>query len=139
MRGSDKIHESPGLQQTNTHYFGFIDRMLALNPGIGIFLMTDATPILEQFQSIYGERVIYTASERTASNVGVHLSTHDGHKAGQEVLIDVLIALKCDYFIGNKESNVSLAIANMKRWPEGLSFVLGNEIMHYSDRLILQM
>lgn len=139
MRGSDKIHESPGLQQTNTHYFGFIDRMLALNPGIGIFLMTDATPILEQFQSTYGERVIYTASERTASNVGVHLSTHDGHKAGQEVLIDVLIALKCDYFIGNKESNVSLAIANMKHWPEGLGFVLGNEIMHYSDRLILQM
>ena len=139
MRGSDKIHESPGLQQTNAHYFRFIDRMLELNPGIGIFLMTDATPILQYFQLKYGERVIFTSSERTASNVGVHLSTNDGHKAGQEVLVDVLIALKCDYFIGNKESNVSLAIANMKRWPAGLSFVLGNEIMHYSDRLILQM
>ena len=139
MRGSDKIHESPGLQQTNAHYFGFINRMLELNPGIGIFLMTDSLPILEQFQSTYGERVIFTSSERTASNIGVHLSTNDGHKAGQEVLVDVLIALKCDYFIGNKESNVSLAISNMKRWPEGLSFVLGNEIMHYSDRLILQM
>lgn len=139
MRGSDKIHESPRLQQTNAQYFVFIERMLELNPGIGIFLMTDATPILEQFQLKYGKRVIFTSSERTASNVGVHLLTNDGHKAGQEVLIDTLIALKCDYFIGNKESNVSLAIANMKRWPDGLHFVLGNEIMHYSDRLILQM
>lgn len=139
MRGSDKIHESPGLQRTNAHYFGFIERMLELNPGIGIFLMTDAIPILEAFQLKYGERVIFTSSERTASNVGVHLSTNDGYKAGQEVLVDVLIALKCDYFIGNKESNVSLAIANMKRWSKGLSFVLGNEIMHYSDRLILQL
>ena len=139
MRGSDKIHESPGLQKTNAHYFGFIDRMLELNPGIGIFLMTDAVQILEYFQIKYGERVLFTPSERTSSQIGVHLSTNDGHKAGQEVLIDALIALKCDYFIGNKESNVSLAIANMKRWPNGFSFLLGNEIMHYSDRLILQM
>jgi hypothetical protein len=35
------------------------------------------------------------------------------------------LASKCDYFIGNKESNVSLAIFSLKNWANGFAFLLG--------------
>ena len=127
IRGSDKIHESPNLALTNASYLSFTDRIVELNPTIGVFLLTDSIPLMEQFSMRYGDRLICTQATRDASNTGVHLSGHDGIVIGEEVLVDTLLALKCDYFVGNKESNVSLAISSMRSWPKGFMFLLGNE------------
>jgi hypothetical protein len=59
--------------------------------------------------------------------VGIHLSGHDGITIGEEVMLDALLALKCNYFVGNQESNVSLAIASMHNWPQGFMFLLGEK------------
>jgi predicted O-linked N-acetylglucosamine transferase (SPINDLY family) len=128
VRGADKVNESPGLARTNADYFAFIDRIIELNPTIGVFLLTDSSPVVGDFQRRYGSRLLYTHAMRTESNVGVHLGGHDGVSLGEEVLVDTLLALKCDYFVGNQESNISLGIASMRTWPHGFIFLLGENI-----------
>jgi predicted O-linked N-acetylglucosamine transferase (SPINDLY family)/glycosyltransferase involved in cell wall biosynthesis len=127
VRASDKINESPHLAQTNANYFAFIDRIVDLNPAIGVFLLTDSTSIIDEFAKRYGERLLCTAATRSASNIGVHMSGHNGVAIGEEVLIDALLATKCDYFVGNQESNVSLAIASLRHWSPGFIFLLGEK------------
>ncbi len=125
MRGSDKILESPNLNQSNATYFGFIDRIAELNPAIGVFLLTDSTPILEAFRERYPDRLLCTQAIRTDSRVGVHHGGHDGPAVGEEVFLDTLLAARCDYFLGNRESNVSLAITSMRTWAQGFLFLFG--------------
>ena len=125
IRGSDKIHESAGLHQTNLRYCSFIDRIIELNPAIGVFLLTDSTDTHAQFSARYTGRLVTTPALRSASATGVHMQGHCGRVVGEEVLLDALLAARCDYFVGNQESNVSLAISSLKQWPQGLLILLG--------------
>ncbi|MBS1161974.1 MAG: putative O-linked N-acetylglucosamine transferase, family [Proteobacteria bacterium] len=127
VRGSDKVHESPELHQTNLQYFGFVDRIVELNPQIGVFLLTDSLEVHDAYRARYGDRLVATPALRTDSNVGIHLQGHAGYAVGEEVMVDVLLATRGSYFIGNKESNVSLAIASLKRWPANFMFLLGEK------------
>ncbi|CAK0750876.1 hypothetical protein CCP3SC5AM1_1740001 [Gammaproteobacteria bacterium] len=128
IRGSDKINESPQLVSVNAKYFSFIDRIIELNPNIGVFLLTDSAPMIDEFNRRYGNRLLCTQASRSASNVGVHyMSGQDGVAIGEEVLIDALLAIRCHYFVGNQESNVSLAIASLRDWPVGFMFLLGEK------------
>ena len=127
VRGSDKVLETPLLAKINDDYFGFVDRIIELNPTIGVFLLTDSVQVVEEYKARYGARVLCTQATRTSSSDGVHLSGLNGVTIGEEVLVDSLLALKCNYFIGNIESNVSLAISSMRTWPQGFIFLLGEE------------
>lgn len=127
VRGSDKIFESPELHRTNLQYQAYIERILELNPSIGIFLLTDSVEVLDSYKMRYGERLLTTSALRTEGNIGIHLQGRDGYELGQEVLIDVLLAVRGDYFIGNQESNVSLAIYSLKHWSPGFIFMLGQK------------
>jgi hypothetical protein len=126
-RGSDKVYESPELNQTNSAYWGFVDRIIELNPSIGVFLLTDSIDLHEAYKNRYGDRLVTTSALRSNTDVGIHLQGHSGYELGAEVMIDVLLAIRCDYFVGNKESNVSLAISSIKRWPKNFSFLLGTK------------
>lgn len=126
VRGSDKVHESPKLHLTNIQYFSFVDRIIELNPSIGVFLLTDSTDVYAAYRVRYGDRLLTTPALRTDSKLGVHQQGHNGYVLGEEVMLDVLLAMRTSYFIGNKESNVSLAIASLKRWPENFMFLLGD-------------
>ncbi|MEI6827415.1 MAG: glycosyltransferase [Desulfuromonadales bacterium] len=137
VRGSDKVNEASHIAQTNAKYFGFIDRIIELNPSIGIFLLTDSQPTMEAYTSRYGDKLLCTHASRSASNVGVHyMDNQDSIAIGEEVLVDALLALKCDYFVGNMESNVSVAIVSMRDWPQGFKFLLGEKNIR-SENLFL--
>ncbi len=138
VRGSDKITETPHLAQTNENYHNFIDRIIELNPTIGIFLLTDSAPVTTEYFERYGTRILCTQAQRSSTDRGVHLSGHDGVAMGTEVLLDVLLALRCDYFIGNRESNVSLAISSMRSWPKGCMFLLGNQSVRSENPFLHQ-
>lgn len=127
VRGSDKIYESAGLHQTNLKYFGFVDRIVELNPEIGIFLLTDSVDVHAAFSARYAGRLVATPALRSADSTGVHMQGHSGRVVADEVLLDALLATRCDYFVGNQESNVSLAIASLKRWPRGFLAMLGDK------------
>jgi glycosyltransferase involved in cell wall biosynthesis len=119
------VHESPHLALVNAAYFNLIDQVIGMNPTIGVFLLTDSSHVVDELQARYGEKLLYTSAVRTGTEVGVHLSGGDGVALGEEVLLDALLALKCNYFIGNRESNVSVGIAALRAWPKGFLFMLG--------------
>lgn len=144
VRGSDKVIESPQLAQTNEQYYPFIHKIIELNPTIGIFLLTDTLSMVTAYKERYGERILCIQAVRTDSTIGVHLNNNDGIAVGKEVYIDTLIATKCDYFVGNQESNVSLAISSLGDWPLGRIVMLGvssarshNTFIHRRNRLEL--
>lgn len=127
MRGTDKVFESPELAKVNDEYHQFINQIIKLNPEIRILLLTDSDVILRNMQELYKEKILATNFERGSGNLGVHYVTDDPVRAGKEVLIDTLLAAKADYFIGNIESNVSLAIKSFGAWSNGYVFMLGGK------------
>lgn len=143
VRGSDKILESAHLAQINSKYFGIIERIEKVTPGIGVFLLTDSESAVAEFSAKYGDRLCFTPARRSANLVGVHMSGSDGVENGIEVLVDALLATACDYFIGNRESNVSMAISSMREWEKGFIFLLGarnvrDDDVYVHDRLAWQ-
>ena len=132
VRGGDKGGEDPGLARLNALYHPEIERFLVAEPKGGLFLLTDDEEILARYRERYGESLVHTVSTRTSSAQGVHYQKQESRRAlGEEVLIDALIAARCDRFLGNGLSNVSLAVAQMKRWEEGSCRLFGARL----DRL----
>ncbi|CAD5372464.1 Tetratricopeptide repeat protein [Rubrivivax sp. A210] len=127
VRGTDKILESGALNQTNQGYFPFVDRIVELNPSIGLFLLTDSVELHQAYLQRYGARVLVTPARRSSTPDGVHMQGHPGRTMGEEVLVDALLAARCSYFVGNQESNVSLAVSSLKAWPAGFAVLLGAE------------
>jgi hypothetical protein len=126
IRGGDKVYESSGLEQTNKTVNNYVELILKKNPFLCIFLLTDSASSADAFKAKYGDRVLTTQSTRTNSSQGVHNNgENDGIQMGFEVLLDVLLAVKCNFFVGNIESNVSLAISSLKRWSNGTLFLAG--------------
>jgi len=140
VRGSDKILESAHLGQINSKYFDIIERIEKVTPDIGVFLLTDSEPAVAEFSAKYGERLCFAPARRSANLVGVHMSGSDGVENGIEVLVDALLSIACQYFIGNRESNVSMAISSMGQWGRGFIFLLGarnirDDDVYIHDRL----
>lgn len=124
IRGTDKIAEAPDLAEVNGQYIPWVDAFLADHPDWGIFLLTDSVPHFAEMMAKYRGRVIATKSIRSRSR-GVHYSGHDPVQVANEVISDTYLAARCDAFVGNGTSNVSLAIEFLKDWPEGAYTLLG--------------
>jgi hypothetical protein len=112
MRGSDKRGEDPDLEGTHAALVTALD---AVDPSWPILLLTDDAGCLARMKTRYGARLLATDCQRTATSEGVHyLSGTNPVRAGREVLLDALLALKAQRFIGSGRSNVSAMIALMK-------------------------
>ena len=118
IRSSDKIVEVRHLHELNEQYPGEIEKVLHENPGIRIFLMTDCFEILEEYKKRYGNLLIHTDCKRVPKNgQGAHFQQYPDNKLkGYEIIRDSWLAAKCDFFIGNGYSNVSLGISELKNW-----------------------
>jgi protein O-GlcNAc transferase len=132
IRGGDKGGEDPNLALLNSLYPAEIERHLKQYPEAGIFLITDDSSILEEYRQRYGKRILTTCATRTSTGRGVHYQKQSSRfRLGEEVLIDVLLASRCERFVGNGLSNVSCAVAQLRAWPEGSCRLLGARL----DRL----
>jgi len=79
-----------------------------VDPSIKIFLMTDDQKLLKKYKEVFADRLVFTDSQRSSSNTGVHYDkNNDRLAAGKEMLLDMLIAAKANYFIGLGLSNPS--------------------------------
>ncbi|QXE90352.1 tetratricopeptide repeat protein [Geomonas subterranea] len=129
VRGGDKVGEDPGLARLNALYLPELERLLRETPQARIFLSTDDDRILARYRERFGSRLVYTVSTRTANVQGVHYQKQASRRAlGEEVLIDTLLAARCDRFLGNGLSNVSLAVAQMRRWTPGTCRLFGTRL-----------
>jgi len=86
---------------------------LIINDYDKIFLLTDEIETLDLFKKKYGEDLIHRDSKMTHSGTYV-LDIYGGYNIGKEVLIEVLLASKTDYFVPAK-SNVSVAVRMFNR------------------------
>jgi hypothetical protein len=116
VRGGDRTESFEKLSQNNLIYFKAIDDYLTVNPESFIFICTDSTYVLTEFHQKYQKNLIYTDSHRSMDKTGIHYNLSlDKERIAIETIIDVYLALKCDYFIGC-ESNVSVTIKKLKNW-----------------------
>jgi protein O-GlcNAc transferase len=119
IRGSDKVDELDTLADVNSLYPARIDQWLAQDEDRAVFLMTDSIPHFFAMRERYGPRLLTLKAIRTQSKVGVHRGGHDPVQVAEQVLVDTLLATRCDAFLGNGTSNVSLAVEYLKDWPAG--------------------
>jgi len=137
LRGSDKATEDPELAATNRELLVALETVDSAWP---IFLMTDDAGCLARMKNTYGRRIIATDCQRTETGEGVHrLPTVDPVRAGREIMIDTLLALRADRFIGNGLSNVSAMIAVMKNWPPGALCLIGRSILRERNLHLYQI
>jgi hypothetical protein len=129
MRGSDKVREMGHLDVLNQAYWASIDKILQVNPGLHIFLLTDSEPLLAEFRQRYTNRVLNLDCVRSSNDTGVHYAGHSGRQLGEQVILDSWLAARCDMFLGNGGSNVSVGIRHLKDWRPGTFFLLGNDFL----------
>lgn len=109
------------LNNINNEYPQAIDHYLIDNPTARIFLMTENESILDQYKQRYEDILIYTDCNRKPI-AGFYPALQvfpDKRRKGIEIIKDSYLASRCDYFIGNAGSKVSIAITRLKAWPSG--------------------
>lgn len=130
IRGSDKIYEDKNLFATHKLYHNAIASLLEQEPDLHIFLLTDSSPILDEYTDTYGDNLIYTQCARSADDVGVHLKEKDDqYLLGTEVLTDVFLASACEYFLGTGSSNVSTTVLHTRDWAQGRCQLFGHNYL----------
>jgi len=132
VRGSDKIIEvkPETLEAINRSYEDEISNYLSAHSDTGIFLLTDSKAVVEEYSGRYGGRLVLTNSARSGDDTGVHFIDHSSkEQIGREVIKDVYLASKCDYFIGNGRSNVSTSVLHLRNWKDNEYTLFGNSIL----------
>lgn len=131
VRGSDKAAEMGDLDEVNNQYRQKIDEYLAAYDLQRIFLMTDDARVLKYFVDLYGDKIVCTDCQRTASNRGIHYeAVPDRRRLGVEVMVDTYLAVRAKVFVGNGSSNPSQIVRYLKRWPENDVHLLGENLYH---------
>ncbi|HET6789495.1 MAG TPA: hypothetical protein VFH49_16135, partial [Aquabacterium sp.] len=105
-------------------------------PSLSIFLLTDSTAVIDQFQTRYPDRILTLDCQRSDSSTGVHYSGHGGTELGEQVILDSWLAARCHFFLGNGGSNVSVGIRHLKTWQEGTYFLIGEDFLGQRNMML---
>lgn len=135
VREGDKPVEQPELASLNDQAMERVRRLLEADGALRVLLMTDSVHAATRYRSAFGQRVLMLDAIRTASSEGVHTMANTPTAApampsrlGFEVLRDVLLALRCDRFVGVAFSNVAGMISHLRAWPKGACVLLGESL-----------
>ena len=131
LRGSDKVLEVPDMDEANQRSLALFETLPA---DWRILLLTDDARLAHRLRQRHGERLVMTDCRRSADATGIHYHAgEDGAALGREVLIDLLLALEADRFLGNGRSNVSALIATLRAADNrDNTLVLENQLLHHS-------
>lgn len=118
IRSGDRHQDVPHLDSINADFPQEINNYLNNNPSARIFLLTESESVIEQYKQMHGDILIYTDCNRKVID-GLYPVLQifpDKIRKGIEIIKDSYLACKCDHFIGNGYSNVSIAISRLKHW-----------------------
>ena len=133
VRATDKAFETAQIKTFLRQEIARIDALLKSDERMQVFVLTDSERLLTQYQRQFGDRVLSAPVRRSTDGTGVHFTEVESrHELGVDVLIDVLLACRCERFIGLASSNVSQAVRFMKDWAPQQIELLGND--YYSRR-----
>lgn len=117
LRGCDKSGEDPAIARSCNQVIARAEADLRTDPACRVLILTDSEPMVVACRQRFQDLAIFTRVQRSAKNVGLHFDRAlDGRTLGDEVLSDVLLATRCDAFIGVGSSNVSTAVSYLKDW-----------------------
>ena len=127
VRGTDKhVEQGPSLGAVNARIEVIVARALAADTALRMFLMTDDLDVEAHYRARWGSRVVCTAVRRSRGAQSVHFTKDaDPRATGEEVLVDVLIALHAREFVGNRWSNVASSMRFLREWPAGAIHLFG--------------
>lgn len=121
----------PDLEALNSTYREKIVAHLERHPDAVLFLLTDSSGVLNDYQQQYGDRLIVSPCQRTDSNTGLHYQERDRPEdLANEVIVDACLAARCDAFIGNGFSNVSQTILHLKEWAADQCILCGYNMLN---------
>jgi hypothetical protein len=88
-------------------YVGYIDKLLDKGYN-SVFLATDTTEVVDQFQRYYGDNLMYLDAPRSTGEEAIHLGMKDtsGYEKALTVLLDGFALACCDFLV-RSTSNVS--------------------------------
>lgn len=132
VRRSDKVVESSpsALQEIEKQCQERIDNHLSNSNNTQLFLLTDSTSVLDIYKDRYKDRLNYIDCMRTDGDTGLHfLNNPSKNRIGIDVIKDVYLAAKCDYFVGNARSNVSTSVLHIKDWSPGKVDLYGDNVL----------
>lgn len=134
FRGTDIAKEiiNYDLNLILSIYYNAIEALLRSRPCDCIFLMSDDSSVVDYFKEKFGSLVVCTDSARTSGTDGLH-HLNPCMEAGREVLIDALLALSCDYFLGNGLSNPSCFIYSARDWRGNAVLLGGNKLAEKNE------
>ena len=114
-RGSDKDEGYRAMTSIPGQTLELAKKRLSEMPEYSkLFLMTDDDSLLTVYRQTFGKRLVTTDSQRSSSDVGIHYDPKSNKRsAGQEMLVDMLIAARSACFIGLGLSNPSQLICYM--------------------------
>jgi hypothetical protein len=119
LRGCDKQGEDPAIARHREAAIARAESLLRGPEGAAwrVLVLTDFEPMVVECRARFGDRAIFTRSQRSGGSVGLHFDrSRDGRLLGDEVLADVLLATRCDAFVGVGSSNVSTAVSYLREW-----------------------
>ncbi len=128
FRGTDKLKELDNVDDVDQLMAPFIEETRRAMTELGldrVFLLTDDTRAIDAFAAVFGERLVHTETARSSGMAGVHYA-RPGHERGLEAMLDVLIALRCDAFVGMGLSNLSCFVFAARPWGERGRLLGGN-------------
>ena len=125
VAGDVKAVDIASLQQKGEAVYPYIDLVLKKNLQMGVFLLTDSHEMVLLFKSRYGERILTLYDHATQFLIPLGQAPTMSKETGDESVIATYLAIKCDIFLGNKESNMSLAIYSLKNWAPGCFHLTG--------------
>lgn len=145
VRGSDKHVELPQLDQASAIYHQHIAALMQRFPSARVRLFTDWQPAVAEYKAKYTDRLDVADATRTSARTGLHYQPAlIGTKLGEEVLLDTLLAARCDAFVGLGYSNVSAFMKYFgrlgeKRWTDETALLLGPHLHYtYNPGLLMQ-
>ena len=125
LAGDVKAEDLASRKQKGEMVYPYIDLVLKKNPQMGVFLMTDSREMVLLLKSRYGEKILTPKGQDTKSLTPMDKNPITGLESVEESVIASYLAAKCDIFLGNKESNMSLAIYSLKNWAPGCFHLTG--------------
>ncbi len=129
VRNIDKAVENSAFTAEFTQTMPLVEARLKTHPDFRLFIMTDSSPVLDQYTEKFGDRLFHIDCQRTDSSKALTWREHDDRRRlGAEIIKDTHIAAACDYFIGHGASNVACMVACLKQWPDNTFHLIGDNV-----------
>lgn len=137
-KSEGKMTEAGGNVFFLENYFDDLDALLRREPEANIYLCTDNEEATQEFRKRYGAKIICREVERVRKGESeeIFFTGENFYQQARDVILDVYIAGRCDYFIGDGTSNVSCAICHIKEWGDKIKLFDKNLITASTYRFL---